>query len=243
DGVMVARGDLGIETSPEQVPIMQKMIIARCNAAGKPVITATQMLESMIHNPRPTRAEASDVANAVLDGTDAVMLSGETAAGDYPLEAVRTMARIVEYAEPQLPRPARPQRPAVAGESSIAEAVSRASVETASDLNAAAIITPTTSGYTAGMVARYRPLAPIVAVTPDPVTQRRLTLVWGVVPLLARRTESTDQMSSDAVCAALDRGYVEEGQTVVITGGTAGSPAGTTNMVTVRVAQRPARRA
>ena len=242
DGIMVARGDLGIETSPEEVPIMQKMIIAKCNAAGKPVITATQMLESMIHNPRPTRAEASDVANAVLDGTDAVMLSGETAAGEYPLEAVRTMARIVEYAEERFPGAGRVERVAIPGETGIAEAVARASVETASDLSAAAIITPTVSGYTAARVARNRPTAPIIAVTPDLRTQRRLTLVWGVVPLLARRTASTDQMTSDAVQTALDLGYITPGQTVVVTGGTAGSPPATTNMITVRVVGQPVER-
>jgi len=238
DGIMVARGDLGIETSPEQVPIMQKMIIARCNAAGKPVITATQMLESMIHNPRPTRAEASDVANAVLDGTDALMLSGETAAGEYPLQAVRTMANIVQYAERERPATWRRQRLA-APECGIAEAVSHASTETAADVRAAAIITPTASGYTARMVARYRPEAPIIAVTPSPVTQRQLTVYWGVCPLLARRTENTDQMTADAVQAAVGQGWVQPGETVVVTGGTAGSPPGTTNMITVRVVGPP----
>ncbi len=238
DGIMVARGDLGIETSPEQVPIYQKMIIARCNAVGKPVITATQMLESMIHNPRPTRAEASDVANAIFDGTDALMLSGETAAGEYPVESARTMDRIVQYAEKGMPAVRRRQRhPPLAG-CSIAEAVSHAATETGADLHAAAIITPTTSGYTARMVARYRPEAPIVAVTPVRRTQRQLTLYWGVCPLLTRRTESTDEMTADAVRAALDQGWVQLGHTVVITGGTAGSPPGTTNMITVRVVGR-----
>ena len=234
DGVMVARGDLGIETSPEQVPIMQKRIIGKCNQAGKPVITATQMLESMIHNPRPTRAEASDVANAILDGTDALMLSGETAAGDYPVEAVRTMSHIVEYAEAQAatvrPEPVR----APLERCDIAEAVSHAATETASDLGARAIITPTVSGYTAEMVARYRPQAPIIAVTPSALTQRRLTLRWGVCALLARRTANTDEMTGDAVQAALAHGWVQPGDTVVVTGGSAGSPPRTTNMMTVR---------
>jgi pyruvate kinase len=235
DGIMVARGDLGIETSPEQVPIVQKKIIAACNAVGKPVITATQMLDSMIRNPRPTRAEASDVANAILDGTDAVMLSGETAAGQYPLESARTMANIVQYAEqqmPQIPCHYRPPRPRGC---SIAEAVSHASTETADDLNAAAIITPTVSGYTARRVAQYRPQAPIVAVTPDPVTQQRMTLYWGVCPLLAKRTDNTDEMTASAVRAALEHDWVKNGDTVVITGSTAGSRPGTTNIIAVRV--------
>jgi len=236
DGVMVARGDLGIETSPEQVPIMQKEIIAKCNVAGRPVITATQMLESMIHNPRPTRAEASDVANAVLDGSDAVMLSGETAAGLYPAETVRTMARIVEYAEVETATLGRARQPrGTIRCCSIAEAVSHAATETASDLGAAAVITPTVSGYTARMIARYRPAAPIVAVSPSPVTLRRLTLVWGVCPVLSRRTNNTDEMTADAVRAGVEHGWVQPGQLVVITGGTAGSPPGTTNMMTVRV--------
>jgi pyruvate kinase len=242
DAIMVARGDLGIETSPEQVPIMQKRIIARCNSAGKPVITATQMLESMIHNPRPTRAEASDVANAVLDGTDAVMLSGETAVGEYPVEAVRTMARIVTHSEEQTLAMRQRRHHTPLQECGIAEAVSRAGVEMATDTRAAAIITPTTSGYTARMVARYRPAAPIVAVTPSPETQRQLTLYWGVCALLSRRTESTDEMTSDAVRAAVEHTWVRPGQIVVITGGTAGSPPGTTNMITVRVVQQPSSR-
>ncbi len=235
DGIMVARGDLGIETSPEQVPIMQKMIINKCNAAGKPVITATQMLESMIHNPRPTRAEASDVANAILDGTDAVMLSGETAVGDYPVETVLTMARITEHAEETAPGKGRRSPHVPIPQCGIAEAVSHASTETATDIQAAAIITPTSSGYTARMVARYRPEAPIVAVTPNPSVQRRLTLYWGVCPLLSRRTDNTDEMTADAVRSAVDQGWVRQGEVVVITGGTAGSPPGTTNMITVRV--------
>jgi len=235
DGIMVARGDLGIETSPEEVPIMQKRIIRKCNLAGKPVITATQMLESMIHSPRPTRAEASDVANAILDGTDAVMLSGETAAGEYPVEAVETMARIALYAEREATGAWRARRQMPVQCCNIAEAVSHASTETAADLGAAAIITPTVSGYTAFMVAKYRPEAPIVAVTPNEETQRRLTLVWGVCPLLAKRTENTDEMTADAVRTAVAHGCVKPGELVVLTGGAAGSTPGTTNMMTVRV--------
>ncbi len=239
DGIMVARGDLGIETSPEQVPVMQKEIIAKCNLVGKPVITATQMLESMIYSPRPTRAEASDVANAIFDGTDAVMLSGETAMGQYPVETVRTMSRIVQYSEQRMRALGRHPLHAPIQCCSIAEAVSHAATETAADLEAAAIITPTASGYTARRVAQYRPQAPIVAVTPSALTQRQLTLYWGVCPLLAKRTNNTDEMTADAVGAALAHGWVQPGQVVVITGGTAGSPPGTTNMITVRVVHRP----
>ena len=235
DGIMVARGDLGIETSPEEVPSMQKEIIRKCNLAGKPVITATQMLESMVQNPRPTRAEASDVANAILDGTDAVMLSGETAAGEYPEEAVRVMGRIAQFAEREAVGAWRARRQMPVQCCSIAEAVSHASTETAADLDAAAIITPTVSGYTAYMVAKYRPEAPIVAVTPNEAPQRQLTLVWGVCPLLAKRTENTDEMTADAVRAAVRYGWAKPGDVVVITGGTAGSLPGTTNMMTVRV--------
>lgn len=235
DGIMVARGDLGIETSPEEVPIMQKRIIYKCNLAGKPVITATQMLESMIHSPRPTRAEASDVANAILDGTDAVMLSGETAAGEYPVEAVETMARIALSAEREARGRWQARRHMPVQCCSIAEAVSHASTETAANLGAAAIIAPTVSGYTGYMVAKFRPEAPIVAVTPSQETQRRLTLVWGVCPLLAKRTENTDEMTADAMRVAVAYGCVKPGDLVVLTGGTAGSTPGTTNMMTVRV--------
>ncbi|MDH7484826.1 MAG: pyruvate kinase [Anaerolineae bacterium] len=234
DGIMVARGDLGIETSPEAVPMVQKMIITRCNAAGKPVITATQMLDSMIRNPRPTRAEASDVANAILDGTDAIMLSGETAVGQYPLRAVQTMARIAQQAEQALgscaARGVVPPRAA-----GIAEAVSHATCETARDLNAAAIIAPTVSGYTARTLSRFRPCCPIVAVTPSPVTQRQLMLYWGVYPLLSHRSDSTDEVIADAVQTAKEHGFVKEGDVVVVTAGSAGSVPGTTDLMKVHV--------
>jgi pyruvate kinase len=236
DGIMVARGDLGIETSPEAVPMVQKMIIKKCNDMGKPVITATQMLDSMIRNPRPTRAEASDVANAILDGSDAIMLSGETAAGKYPVEAVETMCRIATEVErsqaghpiQQLARPGR----------SFAEAVAHASVETAIDLKAAAIVTPTVSGYTARTISRFRPPCPIVAVTPSPIAQRELVLFWGVYPVLSHRAETTDAVIDDAVEAAQAHGYIGEGDVVVITGGTAGSGMGTTNLMKVHLIER-----
>ncbi len=238
DGIMVARGDLGIEASPEEVPLMQKLIIRECNRVGTPVITATQMLDSMIRNPRPTRAEASDVANAVLDGSDALMLSGETSIGQYPVEAVRTMVRIVERTEVELHQrismsPLQPSK-----KKSIAEAVSHATRETAQDLEAAAIITPTVSGHTAKMVAKYRPQAPIIAVTPSPMVQRQLCLFWGVYPLLAERTANTDQMLADAINAARKHGLVESGDLVVITGGAAGSAPGTTNFIKVQTIER-----
>ncbi len=238
DGIMVARGDLGIEASPEEVPMTQKRIVKKCNEAGKPVITATQMLDSMMRNPRPTRAEASDVANAVLDGSDAVMLSGETAVGHYPLEAVRTMVRIAERAEAELQQRiammpmSRPKTEGIAG------AVSHAARETAQDLDAAAIITPTVSGHTARMVSRYRPTVPIVAVTPSPMVQRQLCLYWGVYPLLAKRTANTDQMLADAVNAAREHQLVQPGELVVVTGGAAGSAPGTTNLIKVQVVER-----
>jgi len=235
DGIMVARGDLGIETSPEAVPIVQKMIIAKCNAVGKPVITATQMLDSMIRNPRPTRAEASDVANAILDGTDAIMLSGETAVGKYPLEALRTMVRIAREAErSELDHAARPH-PSPRPVTSIADAVSHATYETACDLEAAAIITPTISGHTARVISKYRPHCPIIAVTPSPTVQHQLTLYWGVRPLLSRRTESTDETISGAVKAAQEHGLVKQGDVVVITAGAAGSGPGTTDIMKVQV--------
>jgi len=240
DGIMVARGDLGIETAPETVPLVQKLIIAKCNTAGKPVITATQMLDSMIRNPRPTRAEATDVANAILDGTDAVMLSGETAIGKYPLRSLQTMVRIVEEAEKArhqgIACPPPPPRPKAV---TIAEAVSRATCQTAEDLNATAIITPTVSGYTACMVSRYRPICPIIAITPDPRVQRQLMLRWGVQPLLSHRRASSDAVIEDAVAVAREYGYVQEGDVVVVTAGAAGSAPGTTDLMKVHVVTSP----
>jgi pyruvate kinase len=237
DGIMVARGDLGIEMSTEAVPMVQKTIIRKCNQAGKPVITATQMLDSMIRNPRPTRAEASDVANAILDGSDAVMLSGETAAGKYPVLAVETMARIAcetELAQAALPMPAIPPQP----KPSFSEAVAHASVDTATDLNAKAILVPTASGQTARTIARFRPRCSIVAATPSPITQRQLMFVWGVYPILAPRANNTDQVFSDAVEAAKQHGYASEGDVIVITGGSVGYGVGTTNLMKVHLIER-----
>jgi pyruvate kinase len=244
DAIMVARGDLGIETAPEKVPLAQKTIILKCNAAGIPVITATQMLDSMIRNPRPTRAEASDVANAILDGTDAVMLSGETAAGLYPLESLRTMVRIArevessqstEWAPPTyIPRRAqarRPRRDIPAAD--VTDALSHATCETAHDLGVAAIVSATASGRTAQAVARYRPVCPVIAVTPSPMVQRRLLLVRGVWPLLGRRAESTDGMLDEAIESAVQSGLIHRGDTVVITAGISPNMPGSTDLMKV----------
>jgi pyruvate kinase len=237
DGIMVARGDLGIEISPEAVPMLQKMIITKCNQAAKPVITATQMLESMERNPRPTRAEASDVANAILDGSDAIMLSGETSVGKYPVETVRTMARIGRQVERAQAVHTIHQLPARSGRT-FAQAVSHASVETAIDLDAAAIVTPTVSGQTARIVSHFRPPCPIIAVTPSPFVQRELVLYWGVYPLLSQRAGDTDAVINDAVETAKQAGYVKEGDVVVVTGGSPTSGGGTTNLMKVHLIER-----
>lgn len=235
DGVMVARGDLGIEIPAEEVPLIQKMIIKKANRLGKPVITATQMLESMVTSPRPTRAEASDVANAILDGSDAVMLSEETAAGRYPAEAVATMARIAERAETALPYAEIIRRWGGEEHTSVTDAISYATCSAASGLKAAAILVSTSSGYTARMVARYRPAAPIIAITPSETVARRLRLVWGVVPEWAPATANTDEMIDRAVDTALHRGYIRNGDLVVITAGVPAGVAGTTNLIKVQV--------
>ena len=234
DGVMVARGDLGVEIPTEDVPIVQKMLIKRCNQAGKPVITATQMLESMMVNPRPTRAEATDVANAIMDGTDAIMLSGETASGKYPAEAVSMMATLAKRTEAALSY----------GEMSLArsascalitttDAISQATVQVAYELNAAAIVTSTESGYTARMVSKYRPEAVIVAVTPKEKFVRRMLLLWGVMPVFVPQSSNTDEMMSNAVAGAMASGWVKTGDLVVITAGIPVGITGTTNMIRV----------
>ncbi len=233
DGVMVARGDLGVETPAEEVPFHQKRIIRACNQAGKPVITATQMLQTMIENSRPTRAEASDVVNAILDGTDAVMLSGETAVGRYPIETTETMATICANAEAHLPY-GRLLHTGDGGHrhGTVTEAISCATVEITNEVGAKAIITSTMSGATARMVARHRPRVPIVAVTPSRTTQLRLTLVWGVKPVLVPEFKTTDEMVQVMVQAACDLGVVGWGDPVVLT---AGIPfgGGKTNMLKV----------
>ena len=233
DGLMVARGDLGVEIPAEEVPLVQKRMIEKCNLVGKPVITATQMLDSMQRNPRPTRAEASDVANAIFDGTDAIMLSGETAAGKYPVESVRTMARIAERTEAALNYREIFHRLSNAQEISVTEAISQAVAKSALDLNANAIITATESGYTARMVSKYRPQAPIIAVTPNEDVMRRMCLTWGVLPVKGEHAPSTDIMFEMAVDSALKTKVVQPGDLVVITAGVPVGRSGTTNLIKI----------
>ena len=238
DAIMVARGDLGIETAPEAVPMVQKMIIAKCLAAAKPVITATQMLDSMIRNPRPTRAEASDVANAVLDGTDAIMLSGETANGSYPVEAVRTMAKIALEAERVRESQSVNFKYPEPGIFTSAGAICRAAVYTANDTNSKAIIAPTVSGATARLMASFRPHVPLVAITPSPMVQRQLCLYWGTYPLLTRRLSNMDEVVTDAITVALRHKFVGPGDTVVLTAGVVGNVRNATNLMMVRTIER-----
>jgi pyruvate kinase len=237
DGVMVARGDLGVETPPEEVPFHQKEIIQAANCAGKPVITATQMLQSMIEHPRPTRAEASDVANAILDGTDAVMLSGETAVGTYPIEAVHTMRKIAASAEEHLPHDRWAQffttGAARMQQFPSTEAISQATVEVALAVGAKAIVTSTMSGATARMVARHRPSMPVIAATPNPRTLHTLALVWGVESVLVHGFENTDEMIHLTVEAACSAGIVSWGDVIVITAGIPFGGSGKTNFLKV----------
>ncbi len=231
DGLMVARGDLGVEIPAEEVPISQKEMITKCNLLGKPVIVATQMLDSMIRQPRPTRAEASDVANAIIDGADAIMLSGETAAGQYPVEAVKMMDKIARRTETILADKTRERHPQL----NAAEAISHASCTIAEDLGAAAILTPTHSGLTARMISKYRPHCPIVAATPYVGAARKLALQWGVQPLLVSESTGTDQVMSVAVTAALQHNLIKTGDILVITAGVPAGQVGTTNMVKVQI--------
>lgn len=219
DGVMVARGDLGVEMPPEEVPIVQKRIIDEANRKFVPVITATQMLESMMESPRPTRAEASDVANAILDGTDAVMLSGETAVGKYPVEAVEMMRRIICKAEDELFRKHPTYEGKAEGEPTIAHAISDAACLAAADVGAKAIVVFTQSGFTALLVSKRRPKATIIAFTPDEKVQRRLSLLWGVIPKLLPFTESTDKLLSMLDEKLISEGLAKEGDIVVIIAG------------------------
>ncbi|USG64441.1 pyruvate kinase [Brevibacillus ruminantium] len=235
DGTMVARGDLGVEIPAEEVPLVQKKLIKKCNDLGKPVITATQMLDSMQRNPRPTRAEASDVANAIFDGTDAIMLSGETAAGKYPVESVETMNRIALRAEQELNYREILYSHAIQRQVTITDAISQAVANAALDLNAAAVITATESGHTARMVSKYRPKAPIVAVTPNEDVMRRLALVNGVYPVLGPVANTTDEMLELSVQQSLQAGFVRHGDLVVITAGVPVREVGTTNLIKVHV--------
>ena len=231
DGLMVARGDLGLEIPQARIPAMQKRMIRAANLLGKPVITATQMLRSMVWNPRPTRAEVADIANAILDGTDALMLSEETAAGDYPLEAVRIMAQVAEETETIL----EPRQRFEGLPKTIPEAISVSAISLARDLDVRAFLIPTTSGSTARLIARYRPTQPIIAVSPDPQTVKMLCLVWGVYPQSARGFKNTDEMVQVLQRKAIESGIVKPGDLVAITAGLPLHQAGTTNMITAKV--------
>ncbi|SCZ05377.1 pyruvate kinase [Alkaliphilus peptidifermentans] len=235
DGIMVARGDLGVEIPTEEVPLAQKRMIQLCNKAGKPVITATQMLDSMIRNPRPTRAEVTDVANAIFDGTDAIMLSGETAAGKYPIEAVKMMANIATRTEAAINYRELLRRKSIEKEITVTDAISHATCNTASDLEASAIITATSSGYTAKMVSKFKPKAPIIAATTTERVRRRLTLTWGVETVLIEVMQSTDDVIEGAVAGALDKGLIKRGDLVVITAGVPVGFTGTTNLIKVHI--------
>lgn len=234
DGIMVARGDLGIEAGAEHVPSLQKRIIKLCNRAGKPVITATQMLQSMIHHPQPTRAEASDVANAILDGTDALMLSGESAAGKYPVESVAMMENIGGIIEKDFPYTRwRIQRQKQLKKSNaVTEAISVSVCGVAEQLNAASIVCSSMSGYTATQISRYRPKTPILAVTPSLKTQRRLALTWGVDCLLIPKRDDADDLMT-AVITAVHSHKILSGETVVITAGGPFGKSGHTNLIQV----------
>jgi pyruvate kinase len=231
DGIMVARGDLGVEIPLETVPSIQKQLVRKANLLGKPVVIATQMLRSMVESPRPTRAEATDVANAVLDGADAVMLSEETASGDYPVEAVRFMALIAATAEERFPHK---KYLKMLPREGVAEAVSYAASILAGNLNAGAIIATTRSGFTARHIARFRPAQPIIALSPDDQTVRWLTLHWGCIPFFLPVIEDTDRMVEHAAMAAMEKGIVHKGDRVVITAGRPIWQSGTTNMLWVK---------
>lgn len=237
DGMMVARGDLGVEMATEDVPLVQKHIIDACRSQGKPVIVATQMLDSMIRNPRPTRAEASDVANAVLDGADAVMLSGETAKGRYPAQAVEMMTRIVMRAEEELHTWQRCVNRSF-GAVTVPDAVSHAATSIAEDMKARVIISLTRSGSTARMVSKFRPSCSIVAATPSLETWREMALVWGVYAILKEEAPTAEEASQAALGSALEKGFVSEGDLVVITAGVPVGIPGTTNLVQVQTVGR-----
>ena len=234
DGIMVARGDMGVEIDFTEIPIIQKDMIAQCVAAGKPVITATQMLDSMIEHPRPTRAEITDVANAIYDGTSAIMLSGETAAGKYPVEAVRTMDAIAQRTESDINYAKRMRNMANQGRLSIAAATAHAACTTAMDIGADAILTVSKSGTTAKLVSRFRPGTTVVALLMEPQVQRQMALYWGVVPLTMPQASSTDELVEFAVQAAENAGIIHQGDLVVVTAGVPVGVSGTTNMIRVR---------
>ena len=233
DGIMIARGDLGVEMPLENVPTIQKTIIRKCNDAGKPVITATQMLDSMIRNRRPTRAEVTDVANAILDGADAIMLSGETAIGRFPVDAVAMMSKIAVQTESTLDYRRLWEEKAFTAAKTVTDSIAQATVDIALDLGAAAIVTPTSSGATARAVSKYRPAAPIIAAATLPSTFRQLALSWGVYPVLVAPSRNTDDMIDEAVEGATRAGLVKEGDTVVLTAGIPAGVPGRTNLIKV----------
>ena len=233
DAVMVARGDLGVEIGPALVPLVQKRIILKALERGKPVITATQMLESMIHHPEPTRAEASDVANAILDGTSAVMLSGETAMGEYPVEAVQTMDRIARAVEPSLGY--RHQIPEATDDPTIGNAMSNAACDLAEALGASALLVPTFTGRTASAVARLRPRRPVVGLTHKRWSVQQMAIEWGVTPIWIPEAKNVEDLWARSIDAAKASGLVEPGDTVVITAGTAVNIPGSTNVIKVDV--------
>lgn len=236
DGLMVARGDMGVEIPFENVPFVQKALIKKCNALGKPVITATQMLDSMQDNPRPTRAEVTDVANAVMDGTDATMLSGESANGDYPVESVATMARIDERTQEQMEEhnDLALQRFEDYKGSTITESIGESVVRTAEELHVKAIVAATNSGYTARMISKYRPSTDILAITFDEKTQRGLTVNWGVHPIIADKPANTDEMFELAAKKAQSEGFASEGDLILVVAGVPVGESGTTNVMRVQ---------
>jgi len=235
DGIMVARGDLGVEIPAEEVPLVQKMLIKKCNEAGKPVITATQMLDSMIRNPRPTRAEVSDVATAIFEGSDAIMLSGETASGGYPVEAVKTMARIAIMIEKSLNYEELLASKSIGSNHSITDSISFATCKSCLDLKASAIITATSSGYTAAAVSKFRPVAAIIAATHSQQVMRKLSLNWGVYPIEIERLHSTDDVIERSVNKALELGYLKNGDLTIITAGVPVGVTGSTNLLKVHI--------
>ncbi|GEN82226.1 pyruvate kinase [Sporosarcina luteola] len=235
DGLMVARGDLGVEIPAEEVPLVQKKMIEKCNQVGKPVITATQMLDSMQRNPRPTRAEASDVANAILDGSDAIMLSGETAAGVYPVESVRTMDKIARTAEGAVDYRAVVSTRRREKHGNMTEAIGQAAAYTAINLKVKAVLAPTESGHTAKMIAKYRPGCPIIAITASDVCSRKLSLVWGIYPVIGKRVDSIDEILQESVEESVKHQYVTHGDVVIITAGVPVGEAGTTNLMKIHV--------
>ncbi|MDP2891923.1 MAG: pyruvate kinase [Bacillota bacterium] len=237
DGIMVARGDLGVEIAIEEVPIAQKAVIKKCNTAGKPVIVATQMLDSMIRNPRPTRAEANDVAGAVYDGADAIMLSGETASGKYPLEALQTMDRIAQAVEASIDYARKIMGRQPKSGTTITDAISTASCTIAISLGASAILTPTKSGYTARMVSKHRPSCPIIALPIDERTFHKLSLIWGVMPMLTLKTKDTDELLEQCMKNAIENGMVKKGDILVITAGVPLNVSGATNLIKVQRAE------